>query len=109
MMGATAREGAQDLELCNEMLPCGNQFKCGVCGKYDTKCPGVEPIGVFSLGEVGGAGLAAFGKQLPPLTQVGRFGRDVVHGLHNQGKTTSKGSAQSHLIGRLMVLSMGLD
>lgn len=52
VMGATAREGAQDLELCNEMLPCG-----------------VEPVGVFSLGEVGGTGLAAFGKQLPPLTQ----------------------------------------
>ena len=109
-MGATAREGAQDLELCNEMLPCGNQFKCVVCGIYFIKRPGVEPIGVFSLGEFGGAGLAAFGKQLPPLTQVvGRHGRDVVHGLHNQGKTTSKGSAQSHLIGRLMVHSRGLN
>ena len=53
VVGAAGKEGGGDLELCNEMLPCG-----------------IEPIGVFGFGGEEVEGLEKLASQLPALTQV---------------------------------------
>ena len=53
VVGAAGKEGGGDLELCNEMLPCG-----------------IEPIGVFGFGGEEVGGLEKLASQLPALTQV---------------------------------------
>ena len=54
VVGAAGKEGGGDLELFNEMLPCG-----------------IEPIGVFAIGkEEIISGLEKLASQLPPLSQV---------------------------------------
>ena len=53
VVGATGKEGGGDLELFNEMLPCG-----------------IEPIGVFGIGGEGIGGLEKLASQLPALSQV---------------------------------------
>ena len=48
VVGAAGKEGGGDLELFNEMLPCG-----------------IEPIGVFGIGGEGIGGLEKLVSQLP--------------------------------------------
>ena len=54
VVGAAGKEGGGDLELFNEMIPCG-----------------IEPIGVFEIGGDGIGRLEKLASQLPALSQVG--------------------------------------
>ena len=53
VVGAAGKEGGGDLELFNEMIPCG-----------------IEPIGVFEIGGDGIGRLEKLASQLPALSQV---------------------------------------
>ena len=63
VVGAAGKEGGGDLELCNEMIPCG-----------------IEPIGVFGLGDgEGSEEIEKLASQLPATNQV----QDLVSRLRN--------------------------